>query len=171
MTHASSNAANRLIELIERLYVQGGRELPRFGCDRGDLKIFNEHHSIPLADELEEFLCRVLPDSSVETNVLNTFSPAKLLDYQLNHVPSYGNIQHGFFAIGWWHGETDGDGWLYELSSRRIYAVQIYNNYEDSAKDVRDASYHQFESLASWVEFLWLKCHGMGWLKDSADAG
>ena len=158
-------AAQKLHSLYDRLRGQGHIIPDKMGCDRTDLEIFEKHYDQPLPDELVDFLCATLPGGYLDIGVYKTADPKALLYEQLGAVPLEGNVKHGFFGLGWWTGDTDGDGWLYDLQGGKIYAVQIYNNDEDNRAAVIEAAYQEFDSFDTWVDFLEQECRDRGWIQ------
>ena len=70
----------------------------------------------------------------------------------------------GLFGLGWWSGDTDGDGWLYDLEDGKIYAVQSYHNDEETKEEVINLAYQVFDSFGAWVNFLEQECREREWL-------
>lgn len=158
------SAPEHLLFLYDRLRGQG-HEIPEaFGCTAQELEIFTEHYPRELPQELIDFLCATLPKAYLDIGVYKTKPPKALLQEQLDAVPLEGNMKHGFFGLGWWTGDTDGDGWLYDLEDGRIYAVQIYHNDEETKQDVIDLAYQSFDSFDAWVDFLEQECREREWL-------
>ena len=152
--NTESMAASKLLNLFQKLRGQWGEIPDEFGCSKEDLKVFYPHYKAPLPNELVDFLCRILPKGYLDIGVFKTGTPKRLLKEQLGAVPFEGNIKYNLFGLGWWSGETDGDGWLYDLDSGQVHAIQIYHNYEDSKEIVLSKAYHSFGSLNEWVDFL-----------------
>jgi hypothetical protein len=142
--------------------------VPReIGCKTEELSVFEGSYPVPLTPDLKEFLVMTLPRGFLDIGVFKTMGgPRELFAEQRNAVPFEGNIKHGFFGLGWWTGESDGDGWLYDLHNGRIYAVMLYHNDEPSRKAVHDLAYHDFANFEEWVDFLHAKCHERDWLSE-----
>ena len=158
------NAAQKLHSLYDRLRGQGHEIPPELGCDRNDIEIFEEHYDHPLPEELIEFLCATLPQGDLDIGVYKTSDAIGLLREQLDAAPLEGNIKHGFFGLGWWTGDSDGDGWLYDLQSGKIYAVQVYDDDEESREAVIELAYQKFDSFDTWVDFLEQECREREWI-------
>jgi hypothetical protein len=164
VAHEDSDAAAALLQLYTNLRGRGHIIPDEFGCDPQELTIFAKHYSHPLPRELIDFLSKTSPRGYLDIGVFKTDRPEELLKQQLDAVPLEGNIKYGFFGLGWWTGETDGDGWLYDLVEHRIYAVQIYSNDEANRESVIDTAYQRFDSLKDWVSFLEKECRQRGWI-------
>ena len=157
-------AIKSLLFLYERLKGQGHDIPDEFGCAADDLKIFGPHYSQPLPMELVDFLCATLPQGYLDIGVYKTIGPEALLAEQLEAIPLEGNMKHGLFGLGWWTGDCDGDGWLYDLQSGKIYAVPIYNNDEETRGGVLESAYQTFDNFSEWVIFLEQECREREWL-------
>ena len=151
---AKTQAAIKLFQLYDKIKDQGHIIPEEFGCTEKELEIFSKHYKKPFTKDLIEFLCETLPKSSLDIGVYKTESPKDLLNEQLNAVPFEGNMKYNLFGLGLWTGESDGDGWFYDLETRKVHAIQLYYNDEKSKKDVLEKAYHSFNSLEKWIDFL-----------------
>ncbi|MEO1526701.1 MAG: hypothetical protein AAFX06_14795 [Planctomycetota bacterium] len=167
MNEASLPAyVSRLFTLYERLRATGWETLPdQFGCSAEQLLCFDEHYHVELPRELKEFLTLTLPVSYLDIGVYKTGPPAELLDEQLQAVPFYPNIENHLFGIGWWSGDGDGDGWVYDLIDRRVHAVAHGNAYDHTRESfLASESYLQFDGFGPWVDYLSERCIEHGWI-------
>ena len=165
MNRPVNNAAQSLLELYENLRGTGHYIPDLIGCDLRDLSIFEDVYPAPLTPELKNFLVQILPQGSLDIGVFKTLPPSELLEEQQDAVPFEGNIKHGFFGLGWWTGDCDGDGWFYDLYNGRIYAVMLYHNDKESREAIHELAYKTFDDFDTWVEFLYDECRSRGWLK------
>lgn len=158
-------ASERLLTLYELLRNRRfGRIASEFGCSPADLAIFEGHYSVPLPMELQNFLVRTLPYGSLDIGVYKTKPPAGLLEEQLNTVPFYPNLENHLFGLGWWTGQGDGDGWLYDLVEGGIYAVGLGDSYDHTRETLLASSYLKFAGFEPWVGFLHQECRRRNWL-------
>lgn len=164
-------ASENLLELYKTLrggadWIPKAFEIPKaFGCLDADLEIFAPHYPLPLPKELRAFLVETMPQGYLDIGILKTYGPRELLNEQLGAVPFYGNMGLGFFGLGWWTGNSDGDGWLCDLDDLRVYAVSLSHNYDNTRETLIRKAYLQFDSLAAWVAYLKGLCREYGWIE------
>lgn len=157
--------SNALLALYRELKGNGHEIPPHFGCSDSELDIFAPHYPVTLPRRLRDFLLNTMPKGSLDIGVYKTCEPKCLLAVQLDNVPFYGNIQNGFFGIGWWTGESDGDGWLYDLRDHRIHAIDLGDNYDHTRESLIEAAYLSFNGFGDWIRYLRIECVEREWLK------
>ena len=156
----------KLFSLYDRLRDSTAHRIPReFGCQATELEIFSEHYPSDLPAELQEFLQLTLPKGSLDIGVYKTCAPRDLLNEQLNTVPFYPNIENDLFGFGWWSGNGDGDGWIFDLVDGGIHAVGHGSSYDHSRMSfLQSESYLYFAGFDGWVNYLEARCEEYGWL-------
>lgn len=157
--------SDALLSLYRELNGTGHEIPPQFGCNNSELDIFGPHYPVPLPRRLREFLADTLPKGSLDIGVYKTCEPKCLLSAQLNSVPFYGNLQNGFFGLGWWTGGSDGDGWLFDLRDHRIHAIDLGNNYDHTRESLIGTAYLSFDGFGDWIRHLRVECVQRGWLE------
>jgi hypothetical protein len=165
------SAANKLLSIFDLLRGTGHEVPDEIGCSDAALSVFEGYYPVPLPQDLRDFLTLILPAGSLDIGVFKSLPPARLLREQQDAVPFEGNMKHGFFGLGWWTGDADGDGWLYDLQNGRIYAVMLYHNDEESREAIHDLAYHDFGSFKEWVDFLYAECQERGWIPEQQPKG
>jgi hypothetical protein len=162
----ASAGGKRFLELCSILRGTGHIVPDLLGCSREELAIFEEYYSQPIPEELVTFLSATLPDEELDIGVCKTLGPKGLLEMHMERPQFQGQFQFGLFALGWWTGDTDGDGWFYDIETGHVLSLPISHVGGASRRDSLDAAYREFGSFQEWVAFLFEECKERGWIQD-----
>jgi hypothetical protein len=164
------NAGDLLLSLIKEINPDAQTACDAFTPDHELQKIYaalwqRSEYKRPLRC-VEGFLSRVLKPTDLDGSIITLWGADKLFENQKEWAPICEiPPESGIVQLGYWTGESDGDGWCLDIDWRCIRCIYVSSGSSD-LDQVRLASYGVFKSLWQWIAYL-LRCSAWerGWVK------
>jgi len=162
-------AGNQLLELIFAINAEREPECSQFLSEAQLTPIFEElwrrsEYKRPLRC-VEGFLSRTLKARRLNGEIITLWGADELFANQSEWAPIC-NIppELGVVQLGYWTGQSDGDGWCLDTAATCIRCVYVGSGDEDLSR-VQLGSYGVFHSLYQWVAYLRCSAWERGWIE------